>query len=92
VTVEGDELVIRIEDKLLGILDSERTTIRIDADALTDVVVRRRPLYDRLVVVPVRPEALDSVPGLFGGALELRIWRGHRRALEELTDTLDELR
>jgi hypothetical protein len=91
VTVEGDELVVRIEDKLLGILDADRTTIRIDADALADVVVRRRPLYDRLVVVPVKAAALDAIPGL-NGALEMRIWRGHRRALEELTDILDGLR
>jgi hypothetical protein len=92
VTVEGDELVVRIEDKLLGLMDSERTTIRIDVNALADVVLRHRPLYDRLIVVPVRPAELDAVPGLFGGALEMRVWRGHRRALEELTDMLDGLR
>ncbi len=86
VTVEDGELVIRIQDQFLGMIDSDHAEVRIDPAALSDLVLKKGLLVDKLVVVPLRGEALKKVPGARLGSLELRVWRTHRDDLEELAD------
>jgi hypothetical protein len=89
VTIEEGELVLRIHDRLLGLIDADRVVVRIAPEALAHVVIRRRPLVDRLVIVPVRGDLLNGLPGGNAGSLELRVWRRHRAALEDLVDEID---
>lgn len=86
VTMEEGELVLRIQDQLLGVIDSDHAEVRIDPAALSDLVVKRGFLVDKLTVVPLRGESLKAVPGAKLGFLELRVWRKHREALEDLAD------
>jgi len=82
--VEGGALVLRLKDALLGMMDEDRRTIRIEPSALLSVHVKRGLGRDRLVLRPHTPELLEAVPGEHVAAVELRVRRKHRRALEAL--------
>jgi len=92
VTIEGSDLVIRIHEQFLGMIHSDHKEVHIDPGALSDAILRRGVFVDRLVIVPERGEQLSEVPGAKLGALELRVWRRHRAALEEIADFVDAAR
>jgi hypothetical protein len=90
VYMDDDALVLKLHDALLGMLDDERKEIRIEPSALASVSIQRGLLRDRLVLRPKRPDLLDAVPGEHASAVELRVKRRHRGALEELVEAYED--
>lgn len=89
--VQDGALVLHIEDSLLGMVDTTRSVVRIEPDALLDVSMKRGWFRDRLVIEPKRAEVLDAVPGNHRVALELRVWRTQRPDLERLVEECERL-
>jgi hypothetical protein len=84
VWMEDDLLVIEVKHKLLGILDEETETVKIEPSALNDVYIKTGLFKDRLVLVPKKRDLLEVVPGKHINDVRLRIWRSKRRQTRQL--------
>ncbi len=82
--IEDEFLVIQISNKLLGLIDEDRDVIKIEATAISDIRLQKRPFKDRLIITPKKHELLDLVPGKHPNDLRLRIWRNKRSETERL--------
>ena len=88
VYVEGDELVIEAQVKLLSLIDRKPQAYRIELIDLESVAHRRTVLGDR-VTIRTRPlDLLADVPGAGNGELVLKFKRRHRAAVDDLLDRL----
>lgn len=84
-------LVLRMQNALLGVLDTEQDTFKIEPRALAEIRIRRGLLRDRLVIAPKRMELLDLVPGEHLSSVELRVWRKYRPELQRLVAACEQL-
>lgn len=91
VYIEEGYLVLQIKNALLGVLDAEKDTFKIEPGALEEVRIKRGFFKDRLVLTPKKADLLDAVPGEHRSAVELRVWRKYRQDLERLVEEFDEL-
>jgi len=82
VWVEDEFLVIQVSNKLLGLVDEDRDVIKIEASAISDIRIQKRPFKDRLIITPKKHDLLDLIPGKHPNDLRLRIWKTQRRNLE----------
>ncbi|MDA0378075.1 MAG: hypothetical protein O3C45_09885 [Bacteroidetes bacterium] len=92
ISVEEGFIVLDLSDKLLGLVDLDEKTIKIEPAALLEVRLQRRPFKDRLVLVPKKKTLLDAVPGKHATDVRLRIWRTQRSQTERLMITIEALR
>jgi hypothetical protein len=92
VFIEDGFLVLKLENALLGMVDAQRETIKIDPNALLEFSLKRGVFRDRLVLRPRRVELLDAVPGDHASAVELRIKRRYRYEARGLLAEFDALR
>ncbi len=84
-------LVLKIQNALLGMLDTEKEIVRIEPGALEDLRIKRGLFVDRLVLQPRRMDLLDLIPGEHRVAVQLRVWRKYRRELERLIEEFEAL-
>lgn len=89
--VDEGFLVLRIEDKLLGLIDPEKHVVKIEPGALRDVRVKKGLFRDRLVIEPKGMELLDLIPGEHPVAVELRVKRKFRPYLMGLFEEIEAL-
>ncbi len=82
--VEDGDLVLKVEDGLLVVMDVEKKEVRIEPGALADVHVRRGLLRDRLVLTPRRAALLDAIPGTHRVSVDLIVSRRYREDLDRL--------
>lgn len=94
VYLDEEFLVLEITTALLGEFNDERTTIKIEPEALDAVHHERGLFVDRLSLRPKKRTLLRAVPGTHRDALRLKIWRRHRAdvatLLQRLRDRLGE--
>ncbi|MGB0649396.1 MAG: hypothetical protein ACPGQT_00630 [Rhodothermales bacterium] len=84
VWVDDEFLVIQLTNKLFGLIDGDTDVIKIEATAIQDIRIQRRPFKDRLVITPKKHELLDILPGKHANDVRLRIWRTQRQNLDRL--------
>lgn len=84
VWVEDGFLNIQLSNKLLGIVDEDVNLIKIEASALVDIRLKKRPFKDRLIIIPKRRDLLEAIPGKHANDVQLRIWRNKRADVERL--------
>lgn len=92
ISIEDEFIVLDLSDKLLGLVDLDEKTIKIEPAALREVRLQRRPFKDRLILVPKKKALLDAVPGKHASEVRLRIWRTQRSETERLLVTIEALR
>jgi hypothetical protein len=92
ISIEDEFIVLDLSDKLLGLVDLDEKTIKIEPAALREVRLQRRPFKDRLILVPKKKALLDAVPGKHASDVRLRIWRTQRSETERLLVTIEALR
>ena len=92
ISVEDEFIVLDLSDKLLGLVDLDQKTIKIEAAALESVRLQRRPFKDRLILTPKKRDLLDAVPGKHATDVRLRIWKTQRSQTEQLLVTIEVLR
>ncbi len=91
VSVEDGYLIIKVQDALLGILDSDKDIIKIEPAALDAIYVKPGIFKDKLVVAPRKMELLNLMPGEHQGAVELHIWKTYRPEVQRLVDAFEAL-
>ncbi|GAB5518018.1 MAG: hypothetical protein RhofKO_02690 [Rhodothermales bacterium] len=89
VYIDEGFLVIQVKNVLLGLVDEEKDTIKVEPPALVSVHIKRGLIWDRLVIRPKKMDLLDIVPGDHKNTVELRVLRKYRRDLERLVDEYD---
>ena len=89
VHVEDGFLVLAVEDAFLGMADTQKRTVKIAPEALTDLSIKRGLVRDRLVIEPKGAALLETVPGKHRTAVNLRVSRRQRRDLEALVDEFE---
>ncbi len=87
--VDGDEVVIEVQVKVLGMFDRGAQTFRFELTDLEEVSHKRNPFWDT-VTIRTRPMGLiGAVPGATEGALVLTMKRRQRAQVDALLDRLD---
>ena len=84
VWLEDGLLTIEVKHKLLGLVDEESETVKIEQSALADIYLKTGWFKDRLVLVPKKRDLLDIIPGKHVNDVRLRIWKTKRRQVEQL--------
>ncbi|MEM6644681.1 MAG: hypothetical protein AAF730_00360 [Bacteroidota bacterium] len=84
VYIDDGFLVVQVKNMLLGMVDEEKDTIKIEPPALLSVHIRRGLIWDRLVIQPKKMDLLDMVPGQHKNSVDLRVLRKYRSDLERL--------
>ena len=84
VWVEDEFLVIQLTNKLFGLIDEDTDVIKIEATAIHDIRIQRRPFKDHLIITPKKHELLDLIPGKHANDVRLRIWKTQRSNLDRL--------
>lgn len=86
----GDDLVLRIRQKSLGMIDLKPLRIEIAVTAIDRIQVQRGLFGDKLIIRPFRPDLLDAVPGDHKAEVTLKIRKRDRTDAEYLVaDVLD---
>ena len=89
VCLEGEEVVIEMEVKLLSLFKRPPRSFRFDVTDLEEVRHRRR-FWGDTVTIRTRPlERVTEIPGAHDGALCLKVKRRDRPALDALLDRLE---
>lgn len=91
VYVHDGHLVLEVEDAIVGLVDTDKTTIEIEPEAVKRLYVKPGLFKHKLVIEPYGPELLDALPGQHARAAELRIWRTERPAIDSLIDEFESL-
>ena len=89
VCLDGDDVVVEMQVKLLNLFKRRPQTFRFDMTDLEEVRHKRGWLSD---TVTLRTQPMDSVariPGSSGGMLHLQVKRHHRPDLDRLLDRLE---
>lgn len=89
--IEDGFLVLSLEDAFLGMADLQRTTLKVDPEALADLRIERGLMRDKLVIEPKRAELLESIPGKHRVSVKLKVSRRQRRELEGLLQEFERL-
>lgn len=79
-------LVLDVKRAFLGIGEGTRTFVKVAPTALSDVVLDRGLVRDKLRLFPKRLDLLEAVPGKHPREVVLRIARKHRPWTEDLVD------
>ena len=89
VCLEGDDVVIEMQVKLLGLFKRPSQSFRFDMTDLEEIRHTRR-LWGDTVTLRTRPmERAADIPGSHEGALCLKVRRADRPALDALLDRLE---
>ena len=89
VRLEGDDVVIEMEVKLLNLFKRPSRSFRFDVVDLEEVRHTRR-VWGDTVTLRTRPmERVTEIPGAHEGALALKVKRRDRPALDALLDRLE---
>lgn len=84
--LDDEYLILEVQDALMGEFDKEHQVIKVDPAALDEIHLERGVVRDRLFIRPRKNDLLEAMPGKHGVELPLKIWRKHRRRLEDLVD------
>lgn len=89
IRVDGDDVVIETQVKLIGMFEQSAKTHRFELTDLEEVRHKRGLFRDR-ITLRTRPMSLiTDVPGSENGALVLRVKRRHRADVDRFLDRLD---
>lgn len=91
VWVNDGFLVLSVRSSLMGLADTDKEHIQIEPAAVTDLSLKKGLFVDKLIITPKSTKLLDLVPGEHPASLNLRIWKKHRSAVENLIDAFYEL-
>ena len=89
VYLDGDEVVIEIQVKLLSLFDRPAQTFRFH---MTDIeeIRHRRGVFSDAITIRTRPmERVTEIPGATNGELCLKVKRARRADVDRLLDRLD---
>lgn len=89
--VEDGFLVLSIEDALLGMADTQKTTVKVAPEAVADLRIDRGLFRDRLVLEPKRTDLLETIPGKHRTDVRMRVSRTQRRELEGLVEDFERI-
>ena len=81
---EDGYLMIEVNNKLLGLVETDSEVIKIEPNALRDIYIRHRLFKDRLVLEPKKSDLLDALPGKHANDVQLKIWRSKRSQVNRL--------
>ncbi len=87
--IEGDEVVIEVQMKLLSLFNREPRVYRFDLVDLDEVRYKRGFRNDRLTLRTRPMDVLTGIPGAGEGELCLLVKRKCRADLDRLLDRLD---
>ena len=89
ISLEGDDVVIEMHIKFIGLFKRPSQTFRFDMTDLEEVRHTRR-FWGDTVTLRTRPmERVTEIPGSADGALCLKVKRAHRPDLDRLLDYLE---
>ena len=87
--LEGDDVVIEMQVKVLGMFKRPTQSFRFDMTDLEEIRHTRR-VWGDTVVLRTRPmDLVADIPGSSDGALTLKVKRADRPALDALLDRLE---
>ncbi|WP_420454923.1 hypothetical protein [Rubrivirga sp.] len=89
VCLEGDDVVVEIQIKFIGLFKRPSQTFRFDMTDLEEVRHTRRFWGDTLTLRTWPMERVADIPGSSDGALALKVKRADRPALDALLDRLE---
>ena len=89
VCLEGDDVVIEMEIKFVGLFKRPSQAFRFDITDLEEVRHTRRFWGDTLTLRTRPMERVTDIPGSSDGALALKVKRADRPALDALIDRLE---
>jgi hypothetical protein len=89
VYLDGDDVVIEMETKFLGLFKRPSQTFRFDVTDLEEVRHTRRVWGDTVWLRTHPMERVTEIPGSSEGELCLKVKRAHRPALGGLLDRLE---
>ncbi|WP_412063555.1 MULTISPECIES: hypothetical protein [unclassified Rubrivirga] len=87
--VEGDEVVIEVQVKVLGMFDRGAQSFRFELTDLEEVRHKRGWFGDTLTLRTRPMDLVSRVPGASEGCLALKVKRRNRDALDALLDRFD---
>ena len=89
VYLDGEDVVIEIQVKVLSLFKQPAQTFRFDMTDLEEIR-HRRGFWSDAVTLRTRPmERVTGIPGSAEGALCLKVKRAHRAELDRLLDRLE---
>ncbi|MEM6326915.1 MAG: hypothetical protein AAF791_07335 [Bacteroidota bacterium] len=88
-TLDGDDLTIRVEVSLMGLFVRNTETVRFEITDLDQVRHKRTVLGDRITIRTQPPSLAMEVPGSGQGELILKTKKKHRRDVDALLDRLE---
>ena len=89
VCLEGDDVVIEVQVKLLSLFDRPPQSFRFDMTDLEEIRHTRR-FWGDTVTLRTRPmDRVTEIPGAADGELCLKVKRAHRADLDRLLDRLE---
>ena len=89
IRVDGDEVVIGVQVKTIGLINGTPQSFRFDVFDLDTVECTRGLLRDRLTIRTRPMRHATQVPGGSEGCLTVSVRRKYRPALDALLDRLD---
>ena len=89
VCLEGDDVVIEMQIKFIGLFKRPSQSFRFDMTDLEEVRHTRRFWGDTLTLRTRPMEIVTDIPGSSDGALCLKVKRADRPALDALLDRLE---
>ncbi len=84
VYIDEGFLIVKVESSLFGFLNKQQETVKIEAGALEDLLIKRGPFKDRLVIKPLGVELLDAIPGNHVDEVILRVSKWRHAKLKDL--------
>ena len=88
-TLDGDEITIKVDMALLGFIPRGSKTVRFDITDLDLVRHKRTMIGDKITIRTQPPDLAVEVPGSAEGELCLKIKKKHRREADALLDRLE---
>ncbi len=92
ISVEDDFLEIRVNSKILGLIDEDVDVIKIEPSAIVLVQIKNGLLKSKLILTPKKSELLDLIPGDHASSVSFKIKNKYRTELAVLVAQLNQLR
>ena len=92
ISVEDGYLEIRVNSKILGLIDEDVEVIKIEPSAIVLVQIKNGLFRNKLIITPKKSELLDLIPGDHAASVSFRIKNKYRTELAVLVAQLNQLR
>lgn len=86
VYLDQEFLVLEVEDALLGEVDREEQTVKVEPSAVQEIRLDRSVLGDKLCIRPKKRDLLRVMPGTYTDELCLKLRKKYRERAEQLVD------